>query len=79
MISASFIGIFYLNIRVFIKFIVLFNAPDNMKDSAFSVISSRNSLFLDGLNRNTAPNKCQAGFAAILLALIVWIKNMYSS
>ena len=36
------------------KFKVLLIALDNMKDLAFSAILSRNSLFLDGLNRETA-------------------------
>ena len=37
------------------KFIALLIAPHNIKDSAFSVILSRNALFLAGFNRKIAP------------------------
>ena len=54
LILASFIGI--SNIQTYIKFIVLLIAPDdNMKESASPEILSQNSLFLHGLNRETAP------------------------
>ena len=46
-----------------------------MKDSAFPVILSRNSLFLDGLIQHKNRTKCQVGFAEILVALIVWIES----
>ena len=50
-----------------------------MKDSAFSVIFSRNSLFLWGLIKHKNRTKCQVGFAEILVALIEWIKSDFAN
>ena len=49
-----------------------------MKDTAFSVILSRNSLFLDGLTKHKNRIKCQVGFTEILVASIVWIKSDFA-
>ena len=49
-----------------------------MKDLAFSMILSQNSLFFDGLIKNKNSTKCQVGFAEILVALIVWKKSDFA-